>query len=47
MLKEGDIAPESKIAEMRLDVDKARLKLLDSKNAIYFGELKKKMDLEA
>ena len=47
MLKEGYIAPESKIAEMRLDVDKARLKLLDSKNAIYFGELKKKMDLEA
>jgi hypothetical protein len=47
MDKEGDYAPEWKIAEMRLTCDKAHLKLLEAQNALYFARKYKERDLEA
>ena len=47
MDKEGDYAPEWRIAEIRLTVDKANLKLLEAQNEFFFANRAKLRDLEA
>lgn len=47
MDKEGDYAPEWRIAEMRLTVDKAHLKLLEAQNDLFFAKRARNRDLEA
>ena len=47
MLQEGEYAEESRIAKMRLYVDKATLALLEARNSLFYAENKKVRDADA